>query len=83
LGEFSPIWQMSLWAAFLKTAVVAKKFGLLFSRGKSLCVFNLAKMVWASLWAVYSQAHLVTLLPVQRKVHVCDLMLIENMNLQM
>jgi hypothetical protein len=50
-----------LWAGFLKIAEVAKNFGNFYSSEKNY-VLILPKMSLATFWAIFSQAHLVTLL---------------------
>jgi hypothetical protein len=48
-----------LWA-FLTITKVANIFGLIYFTGKS-CVLILAKIRWATYWAIFSQTYLVTL----------------------
>jgi hypothetical protein len=51
-----------LWAVFL-IPKVSHIWATLFSHGKFCAVCNLdSKMDWATLWAIFSQTHLVTLL---------------------
>jgi hypothetical protein len=48
-----------LWVVFLKIAVVAHIYVLLFPHLRLRIYFD--KMYWATLWATFSQTHLVTL----------------------
>jgi hypothetical protein len=47
--------------SFFKWQKGAEVFGLIFSTIKITCIKLYRKMRWATLWATFSQTHLVTL----------------------
>jgi hypothetical protein len=62
LGEFSPIGRLFAPGIILKITEIAHIFGATFLNEKSHVDINIVKMCWATDWAIFSQAHLVTLL---------------------
>jgi hypothetical protein len=63
LGEFSPFAQLLSLGSFLKITVGSIPYTLIFgqlsSTGKKLCT-EIGKLGWATVWAIFSQTHLVT-----------------------
>jgi hypothetical protein len=59
LGEFSPFGRFFTWAVFLKITEVDQLFGLHFYPAN--CDLSWEKIGWATLWAIFSQTHLATL----------------------
>jgi hypothetical protein len=61
LGEFSPIGLLFSLGSLLKITEVAQHSGLLFSSFQFIYKFW-QKMAWATIWAIFSQTHLVIIL---------------------
>jgi hypothetical protein len=62
LGEFSPIGRLFSLGSIVITIVVAQILGLLFHNTCYISISFDKKPDWATLWAFFSQTHLVTLL---------------------
>jgi hypothetical protein len=60
VGQFSPFGRLFTFGSFSKIAEVARVLELLFSPGKSSALV-LAKMGWATFWAIFSPMHPFTL----------------------
>jgi hypothetical protein len=61
LGEIFAYWAIVFLGHFLNDKS-SPKLRLLFSMEKKFCT-NFEKMSWATFWAIFSQSHLVSLLP--------------------
>jgi hypothetical protein len=61
LGEFSPTWQFFTFGSSSENDKSIPNFGLCTFQHVNIDILILTKMYWATIWATFSQTHLVTL----------------------